>query len=90
MAGLLSVSTSFAQRKLHLGYRIARLSADSCLGHAGTQLRGHEFHYASVTVPGADLPFAWVSDAYGSDPAPDGHRRGMVSGSFFHVIAAQP
>ncbi len=29
-----------------------------------------------------------VVDAYGSDPIPTGSRRGMVSGSFFHVIAA--
>lgn len=90
MAGLLDVSTSFARRKLHLGYRNARLTADGCLGQSGTRLRGHEFHYVSVESTGADAPFALVSDAYGSDPMPNGSRRGLVSGSFFHVIAAQP
>lgn len=89
MAGLLGVSTSFARRKLHLGYRTARLIDDVCLGPAGTPLRGHEFHYASVEAPGADPPFALVSDAYGADPVPAGGRRGPVSGSFFHVIAGQ-
>jgi cobyrinic acid a,c-diamide synthase len=88
MAGLLSVSTSFAQRKLHLGYRQASLVADGCLGSAGTRLRGHEFHYASVETPGQDAAFALVSDAYGGEPEPTGSRRGLVSGSFFHVIAA--
>jgi cobyrinic acid a,c-diamide synthase len=90
MAGLLDVSTSFAKRKLHLGYREATLVGDSCLGPAGTRLRGHEFHYASVTDPGRDEPLATVVDAYGSDPAPTGSRRGLVSGSFFHVIASVP
>ena len=35
MAGLLSVSTSFARRKLHLGYRQARLIEDELPGPAG-------------------------------------------------------
>jgi cobyrinic acid a,c-diamide synthase len=87
MADLLSVSTSFARRKLHLGYRQARLAADGCLGSAGTQLRGHEFHYASVESTGEDDAFAMVSDAYSAEPAAAGSRRGLVSGSFFHVIA---
>jgi cobyrinic acid a,c-diamide synthase len=90
MAGLLGVSTSFAKRKLHLGYRSARLLADACLGKAGTELRGHEFHYASVVDLGDDPPLATVTDAYGSNPAPAGGRRGHVSGSFFHLIAAAP
>jgi cobyrinic acid a,c-diamide synthase len=90
MAGLLDVSTSFARRKLHLGYRNARLIGDGCLGPAGTRLRGHEFHYASVESTGDDGPFALVSDAYGAEPAPTGSRRGLVSGSFFHVIATVP
>ncbi len=34
MAGLLSHATSFAHPKLHLGYREARLLADSPLGNA--------------------------------------------------------
>jgi cobyrinic acid a,c-diamide synthase len=90
MGGLLGVSTSFARRKLHLGYRNARLIHDSCLGPAGTQLRGHEFHYASVETLGEDAPFALVSDAYGAEPVPAGSKRGLVSGSFFHVIAGAP
>jgi cobyrinic acid a,c-diamide synthase len=88
MAGLLDVATSFARRKLHLGYRTARLVAPSCLGPAGATLRGHEFHYASIEDPGTDDTFAMVADAYGADPVPTGSRRGSVSGSFFHLIAA--
>ncbi len=88
MAGLLGLRTSFARRKLHLGYRAATLLADGCLGRAGVTLRGHEFHYASVLDRGGDEAFATVTDAYGGAPEPAGSRRGQVTGSFFHAIAA--
>jgi cobyrinic acid a,c-diamide synthase len=89
MAGLLGVSTSFASRKMHLGYRDVTLAADCCLGRKGSGLKGHEFHYASITDDGGDEPLALVTDAYGAPPAPMGGRRGHVTGSFFHVIAQQ-
>ena len=87
MAGLLGLRSSFATRKMHLGYREARLAADGVLGRAGQVLRGHEFHYATVTGQGGDAPFAACRDAYGGDLAETGGRRGRVTGSFFHVIA---
>ncbi|MBV9568118.1 MAG: cobyrinate a,c-diamide synthase [Hyphomicrobiales bacterium] len=87
MAGLLSHITSFAQRKMHLGYRDARLVTDTALGPKGTRLRGHEFHYSTLLDPGTDAPFALVSDAHGTAPQAAGSKRGFVSGSFFHAIA---
>jgi cobyrinic acid a,c-diamide synthase len=91
MAGLLSVETSFAKRKMNLGYRRAVLQADGPLGPAHAALTGHEFHYASIVTQGEDPPFATVTDPHGSAPAPAGSRRGLVTGSFFHAIAtAEP
>lgn len=87
MAGLLGLETSYEKRRLHLGYRKARLLADGPLGPAGAMLTGHEFHYALTLTTGSDAPLAEVTDAHGNAPAPDGSRRGSVSGSFFHVIA---
>jgi cobyrinic acid a,c-diamide synthase len=87
MAGLLSVQTSFAQRKMTLGYRDATLLADCALGRKGQRFRGHEFHYASIVTLGGDAPMAVAADAYGGAPAPSGLRRGLVSGSFFHCVA---
>jgi cobyrinic acid a,c-diamide synthase len=89
MAGLLPVETSYARRKLHLGYRVAHLAADGILGNRGTSLVGHEFHYASVTggAPTGDDALAEVSDGEGRPLGPAGHRIGLVSGSFFHLIA---
>jgi cobyrinic acid a,c-diamide synthase len=87
MTGLLGHSTSFHQRKLHLGYREARLLARSPIGDAGTLVRGHEFHYASLISPGADEPLVELSDAHGNGIAERGGRRGHVTGTFFHAIA---
>ncbi|MFC5396233.1 cobyrinate a,c-diamide synthase [Bosea vestrisii] len=89
MAGLLSVETSFAKRKMNLGYRNAVLAVDGPLGPAGNRFSGHEFHYATVISQGEDPPFALVTDPHGSAPAPAGSRRGLVSGSFFHAVAVR-
>jgi cobyrinic acid a,c-diamide synthase len=82
MAGLLDHTTSFARRKLHLGYRRALLPD-------GSAIRGHEFHYASVTGPGTDAAYAIVEDSAGVPIGPAGGRRGQVTGSFFHAIAPE-
>ncbi len=87
MLGLLGHATSFARRRLHLGYREARLLAPSPLGPPGAVVRGHEFHYASTTDAGDDPPLAVLSDASGRVLGPAGGRRGHVTGSFFHAIA---
>jgi cobyrinic acid a,c-diamide synthase len=86
MANLLPVSTSYARRRLHLGYRVARLAGASVFGEAGATLVGHEFHYACVTE-GEPPNLAAVTDAEGSSLGAGGHRCGLVSGTFFHVIA---
>jgi cobyrinic acid a,c-diamide synthase len=91
MAGLLGHATSFADRKLHLGYREARLLRAGPLGPAGGIVRGHEFHYASLTATGNDEPFSDLADGQGRPLGPSGGRRGNVSGTFFHAIAqAEP
>lgn len=90
MAGLLGHATSFAKRKLHLGYRAARLLADCPIGVAGALVRGHEFHHATVIAPGRDQPLAEITDAQGRAVDVAGSRRGHVSGTFFHVIAGEP
>jgi cobyrinic acid a,c-diamide synthase len=89
MAGLLGHATSFAKRKLHLGYREARLIADGPLGRAGAVVRGHEFHYATLTDAGPDEPFAVFSDGEAQPLGMAGARRHNVTGTFFHAIARQ-
>ena len=89
MAGLLPVETSYARRKMHLGYRVAHLLEGGIMGQAGQRLVGHEFHYASVTQSDSsrEAAFVTIMDGEGNDLGIAGHRRGFVTGSFFHVIA---
>ena len=61
--------------------------AGSALGPAGARVRGHEFHYAQMIEPGADEPLAEIADGQGNPLGVSGGRRGLVSGTFFHVIA---
>ena len=83
MAGLLPIVTSFAEPKLHLGYRQIDLLA-RCLRARRAAWRGHEFHYA-LELEGEVRPC--------SAPAPraarreeQGRRNGSVAGSFLHLI----
>lgn len=88
MAGLLPIDTSFAKRRMTLGYRRAVLRVDSSFAKAAQPLFGHEFHYATL-VAGSDegTPLADLADAQGNALPPAGHRAGQVTGSFFHLIA---
>ncbi|MBC7478839.1 MAG: cobyrinate a,c-diamide synthase [Pseudorhodobacter sp.] len=89
MAGLLGLETSFASRKMHLGYRLAQLNAPlPGLSH-GTSLRGHEFHYSTI-LSQPDAPLAHVVDAEGAAVPETGSHRGHATGSFFHLIAEVP
>jgi cobyrinic acid a,c-diamide synthase len=89
MTGLLGVETSFARRKLHLGYRRARLKRDCSLGTAGAEVFGHEYHYAStVSVHGDSL--VDCRDASGAGVPEQGLRQGSTTGTFFHVIDGAP
>lgn len=89
MLGLLGHTTSFAKRSMNLGYRRATLLEDGVLGAAGAAIRGHEFHYARTIDPGDDAPLASIADGQGKPLGPSGGRRGHVSGTFFHAIAAE-
>jgi cobyrinic acid a,c-diamide synthase len=91
MVGLLGLETSFAKRRMHLGYRLAR-PVIALPGFADAPaLRGHEFHYATI-LNQPDCALAEVQDANGDRVAETGSFRrmadgGCVSGTFFHLIA---
>jgi cobyrinic acid a,c-diamide synthase len=90
MAGLLPLATSFAARRLHLGYRIARLCAAGPLGVVGARFRGHEFHYATTLNATGAAPLFDLWDASGNSLGPAGLRRGTVGGAFMHLIDRGP
>jgi cobyrinic acid a,c-diamide synthase len=90
MLGLLGLVTSFEKRRMHLGYRLAQLAVPMPGHDAGTALRGHEFHYATI-LDQPDAPLAAVTDATGAAVAETGSHRvngtARATGTFFHLIA---
>lgn len=83
MLGLLSLETSFANRKLNLGYR--NLTPKRLWS---IPLTGHEFHYATTLRANGD-PLFQATDAEGLQLPNMGLVNGTASGSFAHIIDRQ-
>ncbi|MEM6463962.1 MAG: cobyrinate a,c-diamide synthase [Pseudomonadota bacterium] len=83
MLGLLPHTTSFATRKLHLGYR--RIRARNGF-FWDLPMTGHEFHYASIVEERGGEALFDVRDAVGNDLGHAGLQAGSVAGSFIHII----
>lgn len=81
MAGLLGLTTSFATRKLHLGYRHLTGRTPNKPG----RYTAHEFHYAT-TLDAQGTPLFEATDAEGTALSPMGLTEGRVAGSFAHII----
>jgi len=81
MLGLLDLETSFAQRKLHLGYRNVMASQGPFAG----KYSAHEFHYAS-TIRADGPPLFTAKDAENTDLGKQGLIKKNTSGSFMHLI----
>ncbi len=81
MLGLLDLETSFAARRLHLGYR----HVEAREGPLPGRWRAHEFHYAT-TLRAEGTPLFAASDAEGTALGPMGLVQGHVCGSFAHLI----
>ena len=85
MAGLLRVETSFAARKLHLGYRQMTPLAPFWPG-LDRSVTGHEFHYTTAIRAEGEALFA-MRNAGGEDLGKAGLVSGSVAGSYAHIIA---
>ncbi|MFO0993410.1 MAG: cobyrinate a,c-diamide synthase [Hyphomicrobiales bacterium] len=86
LAGLLPLGTSFADRKLHLGYRILEPLKGAPFP---LPMRGHEFHYSTIDWQGEADPLFDASDASETLLGNIGLRRANVMGSYAHVIAPE-
>lgn len=75
-----------------LGYRRVVLSVDCLLGSRGTELRGHEFHYAGLTVaPSPQESMAYQARDRRGREFREGFVRWNALGSFIHLhFASQP
>ncbi|MCK4712268.1 MAG: cobyrinic acid a,c-diamide synthase, partial [Marinosulfonomonas sp.] len=81
MLGLLPLDTSFAKRKLHLGYRTVTATDGP---FAGTYA-AHEFHYAT-TIQAKGTPLFTAADAEGNNLGAFGLINANICGSFAHLI----
>ncbi|HWJ60412.1 MAG TPA: cobyrinate a,c-diamide synthase [Acidimicrobiales bacterium] len=72
--------------RLTLGYRSAVLQVDTPLGPAGTELRGHEFHYTALAPAGAALELTGRTGTTSG-----GHGSPRLLASYLHVhLAGRP
>jgi|RhiMetdeSRZDD1v2_1073273.scaffolds.fasta_scaffold129494_3 cobyrinic acid a,c-diamide synthase len=83
MAGLLPHETSFVEPRLHLGYR--RFRHQSPLPWPRL-LRGHEFHYASLSRAGDGEALFAAAGSEGQALPSMGTQSGRVMGSFAHIV----
>jgi cobyrinic acid a,c-diamide synthase len=85
MVGLLPVTAEMTPR-LTLGYRRAVTRSVSPLGCAGSELRGHEFHYSTTTPQGDALD---IVGAAGTERS--GFATPQIFASYLHThLGASP
>jgi cobyrinic acid a,c-diamide synthase len=85
LCGALAAEGRMSDR-LTLGYRTARVDADNPVAPAGTELRGHEFHYSVLEPPGDALA---MSGRNGATRA--GYASPRLLASYLHLhLAADP
>jgi cobyrinic acid a,c-diamide synthase len=72
--------------RLTLGYRRVRCQTDTPIGPAGTELRGHEFHYSTIDPEGDAL---FLEGRFGKGQA--GFASPALLASYVHVhLAGDP
>jgi len=85
LCGALAAAGRMSDR-LTLGYRTARTASDTPVAPAGTELRGHEFHYSVLEPPGDALA---MSGRNGATRA--GYASPRLLASYLHLhLAADP
>ena len=82
MAGLLRLETSFAERRLSLGYRALKPLAGPWSG----PLAAHEFHYSTV-LRSEGAPLFRAQDSTGATLQDMGLTDSNVMGSYAHLIS---
>jgi cobyrinic acid a,c-diamide synthase len=79
------VSTRMLSRRRALGYREVVLSEDSILGPAGTQARGHEFHYSEMGLMPPRIKRFYRVSRNGVDLGIEGYRYKNCLASYIHL-----
>jgi cobyrinic acid a,c-diamide synthase len=72
MVGLFPAEAIMRKPGLTLGYRTVELSRPCILGECGSVVRGHEFHYSTLSATGPLDYACGLNDARGESKGPDG------------------
>lgn len=88
MAGALPVDTEVFQRPRGHGYAVAVTEGDNPFYPPRTRLRGHEFHYSSITALASDLQLALrIERGHGCGDGRCGIVHNNVFATYVHVHA---
>jgi cobyrinic acid a,c-diamide synthase len=88
MAGIIPAHTVMQERRAALGYREVTALQDCLLLKQGGRLRGHEFHYSSMSYPeGETRTYAYESKGRGGSQ-PEGYISGNIMAAYAHIHLA--
>ena len=85
MVGLFAGEAVMSRTNMMFGYRELEIARPCLLGEPGTKVRGHEFHYSSLSLP-QPLEYACTTtDAQGQRRGQDGLIRSNTIGLYTHL-----
>jgi Ni-sirohydrochlorin a,c-diamide synthase len=85
MAGVIPASTTMVKDRV-IGYVSGTTIRDTVIGPKGTQFRGHEFHYSTLTETGRKLTFAFaLQKGRGISGGCDGIQVQRTLASYTHI-----
>ncbi len=91
MVGLLPATVRMRPRRMTLGYREVRFTADAPLGRAGAVARGHEFHYSTLEAVPETVPRVWRLEGRHGGDRPEGYLIGRALMTYAHLhFASNP
>jgi cobyrinic acid a,c-diamide synthase len=85
MAGVLPLSMEMTKKLVQFGYVTVEFSEDCLLGHKGTVVRGHSFHYSRIAAQGDVATSYHVQYSMSGNEEIEGFRRGNVLASYIHL-----
>jgi len=83
--GLVPARVKMGNRLAALGYVRASITKPNLLGEPGTELRGHEFHWSTVSqLPPDGYPYR-LTGGRGQEGRPEGYAEGNLLASYVHL-----
>ena len=91
MVGLFAGEAVMSRTTMMFGYREIEIDTPCLLGEPGAKMRGHEFHYSSVSQPSASSYSCTLTDAQGKHRGRDGLIKDNTIALYTHVhFASNP